>query len=127
MLKPGVELLAEEVGSGSPVQRHRVYRFRIRMWLSRGDPIVWEHPWRLTENACIEEDGTVLVTDLRVDREFMFAGLFYGVQGMHVGGTRRLRIAPHLGYGESGIPGTIPPNALLTVEATVIAARTDAV
>lgn len=53
----------------------------------------------------------------------MFAGLFYGVEGMRVGGTRRLRIAPHLAYREAGMPGIIPPNALLTVEIEVVAQR----
>jgi hypothetical protein len=42
----------------------------------------------------IEDDGTTLFTSLRVDREYMFAGLFYGVESMRVGGTRRIRVAP---------------------------------
>ena len=62
-------------------------------------------------------------TSLRVDREFMFAGLFYAVEGMNVGGTRRIRVAPHLAYRETGVPGIIPPNALLIVEIHVVAAR----
>jgi FKBP-type peptidyl-prolyl cis-trans isomerase len=53
----------------------------------------------------------------------MFAGLFYGVDRMRVGGTRRLRVAPHLAYREAGVPGVIPPNALLTVEVLVIDER----
>ena len=53
----------------------------------------------------------------------MFAGLFYGVHGMRIGGIRKLRIAPHLGYGETGVPGSIPPNALLTVEVSVLSER----
>ena len=49
-------------------------------------------------------------------------GLFYGIDGMRVGGTRRLEIAPHLAYGEKGVPGKIPENALITAEITVLAA-----
>ena len=93
------------------------------MWLSRGDPVRWAVPWGLVDRARIEDEGTTLFTTLRVDREFMFAGLFYGVEGMRVGGTRRLRIAPHLAYREAGMPGIIPPNALLTVEIEVVAQR----
>jgi hypothetical protein len=122
-LRRGVELLREDVGGGPPVEKHVFYQFKLRMWLSRGDPVRWSKPWGLVDRARLEEDGTVLITDLRVDRVFMFAGLFYGVHGMRIGGTRRLRIAPQLAYREAGIPGSIPPNALLTVEVTVLSQR----
>jgi FKBP-type peptidyl-prolyl cis-trans isomerase len=55
--------------------------------------------------------------------EFMFGGLFYGVQGMRVGGVRRLRVAPRLAYRDVGVPGVIPPNAMLTVEVAVLSER----
>jgi hypothetical protein len=125
-VKPGIELLSEALGTGAPVERHSFYQVRLRMWLSRGDPVVWSQAWGLTHRAKLEDNGTTLVTDLRVDREFMFAGLFYGVQGMRVGGTRKLRVAPHLAYREAGVPGSVPPNALLTVEVTVLSIREDA-
>lgn len=93
------------------------------MWLSRGDPVRWSEPWGLLNDARIEDDGATLITDVRIDRVYLFAGLFYGIQGTRVGGTRTLRIAPHLAYHEEGVPGRIPPNALLKVEVTVIAER----
>jgi FKBP-type peptidyl-prolyl cis-trans isomerase len=49
----------------------------------------------------------------------LISGLFYGVEGMRVGGTRRLEIAPHLAYGDRGVPGIIPANAVLTAEITI--------
>ena len=122
-MKPGVELLEDLPGSGAQVEPKAFYDFRLRMWLSRGDPIRWSQPWGLFDRGRIEDDGATLFTSLRVDREFMFAGLFYGVEGMRVGGTRRIRVAPHLGYREEGVPGIIPPNALLTVEVHVLSAR----
>lgn len=122
-VRPGVELLSEENGIGALVEKHQFYRVSLRMWLSHGDAVVWSQPWGLIDHAEISDGGTTLVTDLRVDREFMFAGLFYGIQGMRVGGTRKLRVAPHLAYREAGIPGSIPSNALLTVELKVLSKR----
>src|SRR3954467_3909680 len=120
-MKPGVEVLDDAPGLGPLVEKKVFYDFRLRMWLSRGDPIRWSQPWGLYDRGRLEDDGTTLFTSLRVDREYMFAGLFYGVEGMRVSGTRRLRVAPHLGYREDGVPGVVPPNALLTVEVHVLA------
>jgi hypothetical protein len=123
-IKPGVELLNEIAGDGPAVVRHNHYQIKLRMWLRRGEPVRWQQPWGLVDNAFIEEDGTVLTTAVRVDRS-LFAGLFYGVLGMRVGGTRTLRVAPHLAYGEQGVPGVIAENALLTVEVSVLSERSE--
>jgi FKBP-type peptidyl-prolyl cis-trans isomerase len=41
---------------------------------------------------------------------------------MRVGGMRRLEIAPHLAYGDRGVPGVIPSNAVLTAEIAILKA-----
>lgn len=124
MLKKGVELLSEQIGAGAPVRKHAYYRIKLRLWLHQGDAVRWDQAWGLLDNGPrLEEDRTVLITEVRVDRVFLVGGLFYGIQGMNVGGTRVLRIAPHLGYGEQGLQGVIPPNALLTAELSVISER----
>ncbi len=122
-LKSGIKLLAETIGTGPAVRRQTVYAIRLQMWLNQGEPVRWSAPWGLVDRSTLCDSGHTLLTDLRVDRESMFDGLFQGVQGMHVGGTRKLKISPHLGFGARGIPGTVPENAALILEITILAER----
>lgn len=122
-IKSGIRLLDEEEGDGALIQRQQVYQMQIRMWLNQGQPIVWQRPWGMIDRARLEDEGKTLITDLRVDRENLFNGLFYGIQGMRIGGCRKLKISPHLAYGERGIEGLIPANAVVIVEVTVLGLR----
>lgn len=48
-----------------------------------------------------------------------------GLLGMREGGRRRLVIPAAFGYGASGVPGTIPPNATLIFDIALVKVLTD--
>jgi hypothetical protein len=121
-LRAGLVLLDDIPGDGDTVCRQRNYRVRLRLWLHKGEAVRWTAAWGPVGAAWLADDGATLETEVRIDRRSLVSGLFHGVEGMRVGGTRRLEIAPHLAYAERGVPGVIPPVALLTAEITIRAA-----
>jgi FKBP-type peptidyl-prolyl cis-trans isomerase len=48
-------------------------------------------------------------------------GLSHGVEGMRVGGRRRLRVSPDVAYRDRRSPGFVPPNAKLTFDVELLA------
>lgn len=123
MARTGVRIIEDRPGDGAPIERQRVYRVRLKMWLNQGEPICWQRAWGLVDGARLEDDGATLVSDLRVDRENLFPGLFQGIEGMRLGGRRKLKISPHLAYGDKGIPGRVPPGAVILAEIEFISER----
>jgi FKBP-type peptidyl-prolyl cis-trans isomerase len=81
--------------------------------------------WSLRPRPHISDNGKAMTADFRYDRVFLIAGLFYGIEGMRVGGKRTLKISPHLAYRDKGIEGVIPPNAVLEIEVKIRRERTE--
>lgn len=56
----------------------------------------------------------------RLGRRDVIAGLEQAVRGMRVGGRRRVRVGPHLAYGKRGVPGVVPPDAVLVFDVELL-------
>jgi len=73
-------------------------------------------------------DGTKFDSSLDRGTPFAFTigkhevieGWDIGVQGMQKGGKRKLKIPPHLGYGTTGAPPKIPPDATLQFDVELL-------
>jgi hypothetical protein len=122
-LRPGLMLLLDVPGSGEEVRRRHTYAIRLRLWLPGGEPVRWQAASGPVGAAWLEDEGATLRTEVRIDRHSLVNGLFYGVEGMRVGGTRRLELAPQLAYAGRGVPGIIPPGATLTAEIAILEPR----
>lgn len=106
----GIEITDLRIGTGAEAAGDNCVAVNVRMFLRRGDEV--------SSSPAL---GPRLVIALW--RRDAIPGLLRGIPGMRVGGLRQILISPHLAYGKSGIPGRIPPNALLRCEVELIAIR----
>ncbi len=103
-MRAGVRAKDIVVGDGPVADPNSTVTIRYDGFLNRGEPfqVGFEHTFSLSDRSVI-------------------AGLRYGIEGMRAGGRRRVRVSPHLAYGEAGVPGIIPPNAVLVFEVELLA------
>lgn len=97
----GLKVEEVSLGAGAIAERGSTVLIRWRGTLNRGDQF-----------------GAGQIS-FRLGGRRVIAGLERGVEGMRVGGVRRLRVSPHLGYRDQAVPG-IPANAVLTFEVELL-------
>jgi FKBP-type peptidyl-prolyl cis-trans isomerase len=98
------------VGEGAEAQTGRTVSVHYTGWLSSGEKF----------DSSKDRNEPF---DFPLGRGYVIPGWDQGVAGMKVGGQRKLTIPPHLGYGERGAGGVIPPNATLVFEVELLAVR----
>ena len=102
-------LIIEElvVGSGAAAASGQKAKVHYTGWLTNG-----------TKFDSSKDRGDPFEFPLGAGR--VIKGWDEGVQGMKVGGKRKLTIPPELGYGARGAGGVIPPNAILVFEVELL-------
>ena len=100
----------EQVGDGDVAEKGKVVMVHYTGWLDDA-----AHT-RFDSSKLNHKPFSFLLGGGRV-----IAGWDEGVQGMRVGGVRKLIIPPQLGYGAAGAVGVIPPNATLIFEVELLA------
>ncbi len=119
-LPPGIEILEDDEGCGRVAQQGDEVTYNVRIFLNRGDEIPLNESQAQTglpQSSLRHEAGRVLVDHRTVlGRRQAIAGIEKALIGMKAGGHRKVRVGPHLAYGERGVPGLIPSNAVLNVD-----------
>jgi len=116
----GIELLKEIEGAGEPARKGDRLVYDIRMFLNKGDEVPINEKQAslgLPADVIRQEDDQVFVDhQTPLGRRSTVADMEQSLVGMKPGGYRKVKVSPHLAYGEKGVPGLIPANALLVIE-----------
>jgi len=97
--KSGVQITELKVGNGQPAKA--------------GKKVKVNYVGRLKKNGQMFDRGDI---SFHLAKNEVIKGWDIGIQGMKVGGKRKLDIPPHLAYGKTGAPPDIPPNSALVFE-----------
>ena len=118
-LPSGLEILEDVEGSGLATASGDTVVYNVRIFLNRGDEVPINDVQRdrgIPDTRIRHEDGQVFVDHIStLGKRQAIAGIEKALTGMRAGGFRKLRVSPHLAYRDRGVPGLIPPDAVLTV------------
>ena len=117
---PSAALQIEDLveGSGATAQRGQQMEVLYTLWLF--DPREEGHKRRKVDST--DQHGGVPF-GFRLGAGQVIKGWDAGVEGMKIGGKRRLVVPPALGYGAHGAGGVIPPSATLLFEVELLGAH----
>ncbi len=126
-------MIDEIVGEGDFVKQGAYHLLAIRITLNKGEVIkepnlcfghtldknVLKKLSHSVDRTRVNDDGFYEFC-VQIHRENFQGGYLYAIEGMKVGGYRKVTIGPHLAHREEGVPGVIPSNAKITAEIKVI-------
>jgi FKBP-type peptidyl-prolyl cis-trans isomerase 2 len=118
-LMRGIKLLEQREGSGEPAKKGDRILYNLKMFLRRGEEVPLNE--RQAEHLPAEMIRTVagkrfVEHRIRLGSRDAIAGVEDALIGMKTGGYRKVEVSPHLAFGEKGLPGLVPANAVLFIE-----------
>ena len=119
-IKKGLKLLDEIEGKGDPAVKGDYVKFKLLAYLNKGEEIqVNEIEKRETwpDEMFFRENGKEYINySCQLGKRQNVAAVEYSLCGMKLGGYRKVKASPHLAYGQKGIPGKVPENAVIIFE-----------
>lgn len=121
-LKQGIRLLEEIVGNGLVAEQgdHVIYNLRIYLNNEEEFPIndlndiLRKNFKKFHPEIFTDEEGFEFINfNARLGQSDAIAGVRYSLYGMREGGYRKVKVSPHFAFREQGIPGKIPPDAII--------------
>ena len=116
----GIELLRDIPGEGPEAEKGAVVTYNARFFLRKGDEVTRDAQSIALYGSRLHTrtiDGVELIDHTTtLGKRQPIAGVEKSLYGMQPGGYREILVSPHLGYGETGISGLIPPNAMLRIQ-----------
>jgi FKBP-type peptidyl-prolyl cis-trans isomerase (trigger factor) len=115
----GLKLLEEREGEGRSAQKGDRVVYNSRLFLNKSDEVpLNDIQAKQLPADMVRVDGETTFIDHKVvlGRRQAIAGVEHTLIGMKAGGYRKMRVSPHLAYRDKGIPGLIPPDAVLICE-----------
>ena len=118
-LPAGLEILEDVEGVGPATVSGDTVVYNVRIFLNQGDeiPINDALAERGIPNDRIRRENNQILIDhiSTLGKRQAIAGIEKALMGMRVGGFRKVRVSPHLAYRDRGLPGLIPPDAVLNI------------
>lgn len=108
----GLQYIDIAVGCGDTAQAGDTVTVKYTGWL--------QSDGKMFDSSLLHGGTFQIPSPLDSSQPQVIEGWNIGLDGMKIGGTRRLIIPPALGYGAAGSPPTIPPNATLIFDITLV-------
>lgn len=118
-LPSGLRILEDCEGTGPVAESGHTIIYNVRIFLNRGDEVPMNETQAkqgMPDQQIRRENDQIFIDHKStLGKRQVIAGVEKALLGMRAGGFRKIRVSPHLAYRERGIPGLIPPDAVLHI------------